>query len=269
MGKFTEIMAKFALADSKNTGIMAIRKQVHTYVVKSFECDRKDTLRLLTLLNLFQDISDDSANEIGIGYDYLRSKGKAWVLIAMNVEIDRMPHLREEITLKSWPSDLSALYTEREVEVWSADGQRIIRACSQWVVIDFSSRRPVHLKEWLPEYEPINEKVILEGRFPKLPAIEHVDYMEQFLVRYDDIDRNNHVNSAIYALWASESLVPEFRLEREPAGIDINFKKEGLFGEKIKVQTQMDGESSLHSIQALSDGRELARVQFRWRSKKD
>ena len=52
---------------------MAVRKQVHTYVVKSFECDRKDTLRLLTLLNLFQDIADDSANEIGIGYDYLRT----------------------------------------------------------------------------------------------------------------------------------------------------------------------------------------------------
>ena len=76
-----------------------VRKQIHTYTVKSFECDRNDTLRLLTLLNLFQDIADDSANEIGIGYDYLRTVGKAWILIAMNVEIDRMPHLQEEITL--------------------------------------------------------------------------------------------------------------------------------------------------------------------------
>ena len=242
-----------------------VRKQVHTYTVKSFECDRKDTLRLLTLLNLFQDIADDSANEIGIGYDYLRTVGKAWILIAMNVEIDRMPHLQEEITLKSWPSDMSALYTEREFEVWSADGQRIIRACSQWIVIDFESRRPVHLKEWLPEYEPIHEKVILEGRFPKLPAVERDDYTEQFLVRYDDIDRNNHVNNAIYPLWASESLQPEFRIEREPARIDINFKKEGLFGEKIKVHTQMEGETSLHSIQAMDDGRELARIRFSWR----
>ena len=243
---------------------MAIRKQVHTYVVKSFECDRKDTLRLLTLLNLFQDIADDSANEIGIGYDYLRTVGKAWILIAMNVEIDRMPHLQEEITLKSWPSDMSALYTEREFEVWSADGQRIIRACSQWIVIDFASRRPVHLKEWLPEYAPIREKVILEDRFPKLPAGEREDYSERFLVRYDDIDRNDHVNNAIYSLWASESLVPEYRLEHEPASLAINFKKEGLFGEKIFVSTQMDGDNSLHSIKA-ADGRELARVRFSWR----
>ncbi len=179
---------------------MSIRKQVHTYVVKSFECDRRDTLRLLTLLNLFQDIADDSANEIGIGYDYLRTVGKAWVLIAMNVQIDRMPHLAEEITIKSWPSDFSALYTEREFEVWSADGERIIRACSQWIVIDFATRRPMHLKDCLPEYEPIHEKVIPEDRFPKLPVPERDDYTERFLVRYDDIDRNDHVNNAIYSL---------------------------------------------------------------------
>ena len=242
-----------------------VRKQVHTYTVKSFECDRNDTLRLLTLLNLFQDISDDSANETGIGYDYLRSVGKAWVLIAMNVEIDRMPRLHEEITLKSWPSDRSELYTEREVEVWSADGQRIIRACSQWIVIDFESRRPAHLKEWLPDYEPISEKVIPDGRFPRLPAVERDDYTEQFLVRYDDIDRNNHVNSAIYVLWASESLLPEYRIEHLPARLEINFRKEGLFGEKVMVHTQIEGDTSLHSIQALSDGRELARIRFSWR----
>ena len=242
-----------------------VRKQIHTYTVKSFECDRNDTLRLLTLLNLFQDIADDSANEIGIGYDYLRTVGKAWVLIAMNVQIDRMPHLAEEITLKSWPSDVSALYTEREFEVWSASGERIIRACSQWIVIDFASRRPMHLKDCLPEYEPIREKVVLEDRFPKLPATERDDYTERFLVRYDDIDRNDHVNNAIYSLWASESLVPQYRIEHEPAWLIINFRKEGLFGEKILVHTQMDGDTSLHSIQASDDSRELARVRFTWR----
>ena len=142
--------------------------------------------------------------------------------------------------------------------------ERIIRACSQWIVIDFASRRPMHLKDCLPEYEPIHEKVILEDRFPKLPATERDDYTERFLVRYDDIDRNDHVNNAIYSLWASESLEPQYRIEHVPAGLIINFRKEGLFGEKILVHTQMDGDTSLHSIQAVDDNRELARVQFTW-----
>ena len=40
---------------------------------------------------------------------------------------------------------------------------------------------------------------------------------------------------------------------------------QGLFGEKIKVHTQMEGDTSLHSIVAQDDGRELARVRFIWR----
>ena len=56
--------------------MVKVEKLAHRYVIKSFECDRNDTLRLLTLLNLFQDLADDSANEIGIGYDYLRTVGK-------------------------------------------------------------------------------------------------------------------------------------------------------------------------------------------------
>ena len=38
----------------------------------------------------------------------------------------------------------------------------------------------------------------------------------------------------------------------------INFKKEGLFGEKIGVSTHLENKTSMHSITALNDGRELA-----------
>jgi broad specificity phosphatase PhoE len=61
--------------------MIQIEKMVHKYVIKNFECDCKDKLRLRTLLNMLQDIADDSANDIGIGYEHLRTVGKAWVLM--------------------------------------------------------------------------------------------------------------------------------------------------------------------------------------------
>lgn len=240
-------------------------KLVHYCTVKSFECDRRDELRLVTLFHMFQDIADESTARMGIGYDYLRSIGKAWVIISMNVEIERMPRLAEEIKVVSWPSGEQGIYTEREYEVWSASGKRIIRACSQWIVIDYVSRHPVSARKYLPEYEAVQEKAVAENRFCKLPAIGQEDYSEQFLVRYDDIDHNNHVNNAVYALWASESLPPEFRINHTPAHVEINFRKEGLFGEKIIVKTQMAHTRSMHSIVAATDDRELSRIRFEWR----
>ena len=68
-----------------------VRKQIHTYTVKSFECDRRDTLRLLTLLNLFQDIADDSANEIGIANIAVRKKRKNGVFLMTKTMTKKLP----------------------------------------------------------------------------------------------------------------------------------------------------------------------------------
>ena len=77
---------------------------------------------------------------------------------------------------------------------------------------------------------------------------------------------NKHINNAVYILWATEAVEPEFRLAHDPKKIDINFRKEGYMGEKIRVTTQMAGNKSLHSIRTYdSDNeRELARAVIEW-----
>ena len=88
-----------------------------------------------------------------------------------------------------------------------------------------------------------------------------------FCVRFDDIDLNNHVNNAVYPLWATEAVDNNFRTTHNPEYLEISFKKEGLLGEKICVETQNDGNITLHSIKALGENeRELAKVRIRWKS---
>jgi len=53
-------------------------------------------------------------------------------------------------------------------------------------------------------------------------------------------------------------------LSHTPQEIEIAFKKEGLYGEVVETRTEMDGLTSLHSICAVSDGRELARIRINW-----
>ena len=56
-----------------------IEKFIREYPVRSYECDRDGQLRLITLLNIFQDVADSHANQMGLGYDFCRTKGLAWV----------------------------------------------------------------------------------------------------------------------------------------------------------------------------------------------
>ena len=244
---------------------MKLTKYANEYNIRSYECDRNNNLRILTLMNIFQDMADNHAKQMGLGLEYVLSKGFAWVGTNYALDIERLPQMHENIRIETWPSEEKRVGAIRDFEVFSEGGKSIIRASSQWVLIDFKKKRPIGLRENLPEYAVLPERA-LTTEFPKLPEVERVDEETKFRVRFDDIDINKHVNNAVYMLWASEAVNPEFRLEYNPKHIEISFKKEGHMGEKIKVITQCEGLHTFHSIRTYDsdDERELARAYIEW-----
>ena len=212
------------------------------YHIKSYECDRSGTLRLLTLMNIFQDTADSHASNIGVGIEHCQAHGLAWVGSNYQIEINRLPAWHENITVQSWPAVEKILGAVRDFIIRDEEGKEIIRASSQWVL-----------------------ERALKTDFARLPDPEREDCREVFKIRYDDIDVNHHVNNAVYPLWATEAVPADFRLEHVPQALEIAFKKEGLFGENAVIRTQIDGLVTTHGIYADSDNRELAKIRIRWR----
>ncbi len=244
---------------------MALEKFANSYDIRTYECDRNNNLRILTLLNIFQDMADNHAKAMGLGIDHVLSKGMAWVGSNYVLDINRLPKVHENIRIETWPSEEKRVGAIRDFEVFDEEGKSIIKASSQWILIDFRRKRPIGLRENLPEYKVLPEHA-LKTDFPKIPEVERIDDETKFRVRFDDIDMNKHVNNAVYALWACEAVEPQFRLEHDPKHIEIAFKKEGHMGEKIRVSTQSEGLHTFHTIctyGGVSD-RELARVYIEW-----
>ncbi len=236
------------------------------YNIRSYECDRNNNLRILTLMNILQDMADDDAARLGFGLKFCIENGMTWVGTNYALEIDRLPKIHENIAIETWPSAKNKLSAYRDYEVFGEDGSSIIRASSQWVLINLEKWRPMSVIDNMPQHLPLNERA-LDTDFPKIAEISDGDSQFKFRVRFDDIDLNKHINNAVYILWAAEAVEPEFRLAHNPARIDINFRKEGYMGEKIMVTTKMDGNKSYHSIRTYdSDNeRELARAIIEWK----
>ncbi len=245
---------------------MAIMKYKKQYNVRSYECDRNNNLRILTLMNILQDIADDNAASLGFGLDFCIQNGMTWVGSNYILEIERLPKIHENIVIETWPSAKNKLSAYRDFEIFGEDGTSIIRATSQWILINIEKKRPVSVLDNLPIQDVVNERAV-NTDFPKMESIERIDNRFKFRVRFDDIDLNKHINNAVYILWATEAVEPDFRLNHNPAKISINFRKEGYMGEKIAVLTQMDGNISTHSIKTYdSDNeRELARAIIEWK----
>ena len=242
---------------------MEVDKLTKNHVVKSYECDRESTLRIPTLMNMFQDIAYDHANKIGVGFDFCQSHGMTWVSVGFHIIIDRMPRTGETIKVVSWPSETKSVVAIREFLVVDNNNSPIIKASSQWAVLDLERKRPVLLRDRLISYPVIPERA-LDAKFAKLPLLDRIDITSKFIVRYDDIDVNNHVNNSIYPLWASENVDRDFRLSHIPTQIEISFIKEGHFKDNIRVSGKIEGTTSYHSIQTDNRSGELARVKIIW-----
>ncbi len=236
-----------------------------TYKIRTYEVDKNCNLRIVTLFNIFQDMADCHAETLGLGLSFCLEKGFAWVGSNYHIKINRLPKIHETIRIQTWPSEERKFGAVRDFIVYDQEDKEIITASSLWILINYARRRPILLKDNLPQYT-VNPVRTLATEFPKLPEILAPQKTSEFSIRFDDIDLNNHVNNAVYPLWATESVGREFHLEHSLEEVEIEFKKEALYGETVEVSTMFDeGTTSAHSIKSKEDGRELSRIKLRWK----
>ena len=236
------------------------------FQIRSYECDMDGFLRIVTLMNILQHAADLSATTLGFGFDFCLNNKLAWVGTNYHIQIKRMPKIHEKIKIQTWPSGENKFMALRDFVIFDENDIEIVKATSQWVLVDVAKKRPVSLTQYLPQYMYIDERV-LNSEFAKLPECSEVNAQIEFEARFDDIDLNRHVNNAIYPLWAAETLEPDFLCAHIPAEIEISYKKECLCQEHVVVQTALENLISTHNISSQSEDKELARVRITWQLK--
>lgn len=237
-------------------------QQKHT--VKNYESNKYKQLRLLPLFNLFQDLADTHATLIGVGYEFCLQQGFGWVGAGYHIKINRLPIWNEEITLSTWPSDKTVVSGIREFQVKNNKGESLIESSSQWALMNFANGRPMSVTKHLPDYDILPQRLI-DTKFPAIPVPERVDFEQKLPVRFDDIDLNDHVNNAIYPLWASEAVPVDFRETQQVDEMEIAFKKPATLHDDILIQTQIDGNTTIHLIRSADMTKDFSRVKIIWK----
>ena len=222
-------------------------KLVETRVLQAYQCDRFGNVRPLILMNELQSIADRHAEVLGCGRTYCMENGVGWVVMYYLVDIMELPREGEVLTFSTWPSCQDALRATRDFEIHGADGRLMVRATSQWIMIDMASRRPLPLENHL------SPDVVVPHRaygcaFEKFPDFD-TNKTHVMKCRFDDIDVNQHINNAVYAVWATESVGYQYRSQHKLRKIDINFKKEvSPDTPEIRIDVAIDGLVSRHKI---------------------
>jgi len=240
-----------------------MEKYKKTYMVSSFQVDSNARLRIHSLFNLFQDVADDHAEKIGVGYSFCREHAVGWVGAAYHLMIKKWPLWNETIRIETWPSDSTAASAIRDFQVFDANENVIINATSQWVLIDTERLRPIPMAKHLPHYD-VNPDRAFQSDFSKIPTPEGSSDELVFPVHADDIDINHHVNNALYPTWVLDGMDASFLQSHIPSEIKILFRRSARRQDQICLKTYHRDSETISLLTNGDKTTEFARIQINW-----
>ncbi len=204
-----------------------------------------------------------AAAELGMGLEHLRDRNLAWVLSRFHLEIERLPHIDETITVETWVSDCGKLTTGRNFQVFDSDGKIIAQATSLWSVIDFETRRPIDLLAQADMSPFIVDKTV-SAVAPQRVEELHDEPIATHTVCYSDLDFNAHTNSMKYVQWMLDTLDLAQFSEKQIATFDINYTHEAVYGEQISI-LRKTLENGYHFDLKAENGRSCCKAKIAFR----
>lgn len=238
------------------------------FSIRSYEVDCHSRLSVLSMFSFMQEAASKHAAALGVSIQQLLAENYTWLLARLKINIGTYPGWNDRIRVHTWPSGTQQLFALRDFKISGADNQIVAAAISAWLVFDLQKRRPVRIAPFVERLKPIEGRHMLDDRLDKLPALSRPVHEKRFVVRYSDLDINQHVNNVKFVEWIVES-VPSATLNALAVSqLEINFLAQAFHEDLILAacSPQDPGRTTFHhSLTRQQDGRELARAITRWR----
>lgn len=176
--------------------------------LRTGDFDRYLRITPAAVLDLFQEVAGAHAQELGIGFDASLKKGLLWVLTKVRFEVVKQPEIHTKVKVVTWPLAPSKITLRRDYEIYSLEGELLIKGASEWVFIDSKTRKIMPATNAYPNIDFL-EKNSIEGKFSKARMLEGETQSYEITARYSNIDMNSHVNNTQYATFVLDAINPK------------------------------------------------------------
>ncbi|MBR0158609.1 MAG: hypothetical protein IJM24_05965 [Clostridia bacterium] len=185
------------------------------FTLGATEVDLNNRLRLQALLGMFQETAGDQCEQFGSGWSTLWTQhGLCYVVVRMEVRMERYPGTGERIRIDTWPDPKLRLIFARYGEIYCERGERLGAIVSQWALLDVNARtfvRPDPSVIVLPDTSTLTAPFEMKGGHHIAGNTIAPDAAARsFTIKrapvYSDFDYNGHMNNARYAEWTADTL---------------------------------------------------------------
>jgi acyl-ACP thioesterase len=180
-----------------------------------------------------QEAASRHAEALGVSIHQLLAENHTWLLSRLKIKIAAYPGWSDKIRVNTWPSGAQQLFALRDFELTDTDNRPFTKTLSAWLVIDLQRRRPIRIGPFLERLKLIEDSHAMDGGLDKLPPLKHHTLESRFVVRFSDLDINQHVNNVKFVEWVIESLPPAVLNSKVLSELEINFLAEAFYGDQI------------------------------------
>ena len=221
-------------------GEIKLTEPVHFYTrnypVNTANMDMCSSWKASCMLEAMQETAATNSDLLGCGRQDLLKEHLAWVVLRMELYIDRYPVHSETATVMTYPKPPRHGMFPRYFILSDENGQVFARASSIWALLDLETRRSVpgaSIGALIPETPE------LPPCLPKLPPVVSVldaqPILEERVPVFTDLDANAHVNNVRYLDWCCNALGIDEMRRSEISHFVINFNREIVPGQKIRT----------------------------------
>ncbi|MCR5261989.1 MAG: hypothetical protein K6C94_09155 [Candidatus Gastranaerophilales bacterium] len=231
--------------------------QKKCYEIKFHETDCLNRLKEPVLLNFLQDIAAVNAEENGFGYSKIQDKEIGWFLTKYHIKLFETLKNNGKIYIDTESKGSVRINCIRDFDIYNSEDKKIGEATSSWVLTDLETGKLVLPSDIFDNLPPA-DKEHLRSNFPKVPMPAREDFKQEFTARYNEIDVNRHVNNAVYLTWATEVLPIDLLLNTRMAEVEIQYKQQVKYGEKVIVTAEYDQDNLIFTEAVKTENGEIA-----------
>ncbi|MDK1740931.1 acyl-[acyl-carrier-protein] thioesterase [Dellaglioa algida] len=236
---------------------MEDNKFSETHRAVYYEGDKSGRVTMAMLINMIILVSTDQSDHLGLTEKHLSDLGFGWVITQYLIDVERIPHIDEKLTLTTEAVSYNRFFCYRDFWVHDEEGNECARVHAVLVLMDHETRKMVRV---LPEViEPFGAEYTRRIERLENPVgisdEDTVDFKKSYDVRFFDIDPNQHVNNSRYFDWLLDSLTEEFLMSHNLKHMNIKYEKEIHYGHKIDsiVVIKNEGLLTHHQIKIGDD----------------
>ena len=218
--------------------------------IKYLDVDKNNQLSNKAIINYMQDMAVCHADSLGNGVNNAAETHTAWLLLNWKIKVFNRPKCEDIIKINTWPRTMERCYSWREFEVFNGENKVAI-ATSKWVLVNTETGRIERVSEELKEKYKLKEECVFDEEITeKLKEPEEMNLMYEDRVGRTRIDTNNHLNNLYYLDYAIESLPEEVYENNTFNNIEIMYKKEIKYKDKIKCLYKCENNEHIVAIKS-------------------